>query len=688
VVGEPPDGVTHPALDLPGVLGASGVGTLWVSDVQGRGCGWWIDSARPITSAEALLRQSDRSALDLLDDCLQIPDVFDGVLSELEDMPNHVASPGLLAFGGRLAADDLLAARLRALRAVTGEGSSARTDPGFEGVLPRGAPLTSPADLDALLTPGLELARTRRAAREAAADAGQVSATAAIGMLGPGGPAWHPGLRVAHARSLAGQFHRAVGRVLNAGHHPGEGLDDSTRDQIRAQGVAPEALAPASADVFVTELGAATERQLRSSSIESTQLWLRLLADAATPRGSGNYLRELATAGTDFPPLPAFPLRPAPAWLLALLAVASFGAGLAGPAGIAAGVLALLGVLLVLSRRPTAAATEGPARSAPVVAGAHLPVVAAGLIAGMLLAGRLGVPTSPGVRAGIVVAAALVPVAGLLGWWHTAARRWLELIDTGGPQRVVQTLDRLLHRVITDEWRLASAKAHLADSAVAVALSLDRIAAVLKEQGSALAAAQRPDQGTLDTGADPSLDALLEGDLRDAVEASLAGVWDQVRTGFPAGAWEMAAARMTECLEDYERHLALHDLNEPPPFARAGRTQARAYGNWGPTRQLADLLDTPADGPLVQLCRTKHTNLLSLSRIRAVRFAPASMRDDVTDELAQRGRSPLLSELCWARSGSLAGLLRLVTPRSGVVEMTWNQTGPGLGRITEEERDA
>lgn len=688
VIGQPPDGTTHPALVLPGVLGSAGVGTLWVSDPEGRGCGWWIDSAQPLMSAETVLRQDDRPALDLLDDCLQIPDVFDGVLDELERMADHVASPGLLAFGGRLAATDLVAARLRAVRAVTGDGDDApeRRDSGLDAIIPRADGYTAPADLDPLLTRGTELDRARRAAYEAAEDAQRFSGGTTLRLLLYGGTTWHSGIRVGHARMLVQQFHRTVGRLLSAGHRPGESLDDEARDQITAYGVAAAALTPAPDDVLIGELRAATERRLRSSSIESTQLWLRLLADAASPRGSGDFLRALAGLEPDDQPLPAFPLRPAPGWLLAVLAVAAFAAGTAGPAGLAVGVAAFLGVLLVLSRRPTPNATAGAGASAGTVLRAHLPAVVLGLVGGIAVARTVTMPFAAGVTA--AVAATLTVLVVLMVWWSSAAREWATLIDADAPLRTTQQLDGLLHRVILDEWRTAPARAYLADAAVAVAVALERIAVVLKEQSAALAAGQRQDRFPGDAAPDPHLDDLLTTDLRDAVDAALAIVWDRSRYGSPAGAWDMAGEQMDEHLREYDRHLALHDVNEPPPFPRSTRSRTRAYANWGPPPQLADLLETPVDGPLVQLCRTRHTNLLSLNRIHGVRFAPASMQDNVSDELSRRGRSPLLADLRWTRSGSLAGVLRMVAPRTGVVEMAWNQEGPGFGRSGEEDDHA
>jgi hypothetical protein len=98
---------------------------------------------------------------------------------------------------------------------------------------------------------------------------------------------------------------------------------------------------------------------------------------------------------------------------------------------------------------------------------------------------------------------------------------------------------------------------------------------------------------------------------------------------------------------------------------------------WGPPQQLADLLQTPSDGPLVQLCRDRHVSLLSLNRIRGVRFAPASMKNVITEELARRGGGPLLNEMHWTGSGSLAGVLRLLAPRTGVVETTWEEGDRG-----------
>jgi hypothetical protein len=279
-------------------------------------------------------------------------------------------------------------------------------------------------------------------------------------------------------------------------------------------------------------------------------------------------------------------------------------------------------------------------------------------------------------------------LAGLSVWWRNATREWTSRIDAGGSLRTARQLDALLHRVITDEWRNAAARAYIADTAVAVAIALERVTEVLKEQTSALAGALRPDRFAAEPSPDPELDAVLTADLQDAVESALAVVWDRARTSSPSGAWDLAGERMREHLAEYDQHLALHDVNEPPPFTRPDRPRGRVHGGWGPPQHIAEVLAMSADGPLVQLCRSRHTNLLSLNRIRAVRFAPASMQEEVSTELSRTGHSPLLSDLHWTHSGSLAGLVRLVPPRSGVVDMVWNHEEEQLDWSNEGVTDA
>jgi hypothetical protein len=312
---------------------------------------------------------------------------------------------------------------------------------------------------------------------------------------------------------------------------------------------------------------------------------------------------------------------------------------------------------------------------------AYLPAIGGGVAAGLVL--RRFVPISETFGTYSPLIPALLAVGGLVAWWVPAARSWLEQVDIAGPARAVRRLDDVLRQVVTEEWGTASARASIADAALAVGAALDSIADVLRRHEADLAAGPPGGRANVDV-----LDEILASDLRDAVETSLDGVWDQARSGSPTGSWELAAERMTGCLGDYEDHLMTHDDNDPPPFARVGRRRSRTLSGWGPPLRLADQLQTPADGPLVQLCRDRHVSLLSLNRIRSFRFAPVAVKDVVSEELARRGGGPLLAEMHWTGTGSLAGVLRLLAPRVGVVEMTWPSEDAAFPWPEKESDDA
>ncbi|BCJ55891.1 hypothetical protein Asp14428_73660 [Actinoplanes sp. NBRC 14428] len=674
VIGQPPEGLTHKALEIPHELGSSDVATLWVSDQEGKGCGLWIDSDRPMVSADAILGSLDKSPIDLLADCLLVPDVFLQVLRHAAQMPDHVASPGLVAIAGQLGQRDVVAARVRSLRALIGtdeEPSGAVVDD-LASLVPS-APV---ADLGNVLVPGGEVAHAREQARAAAQVAEQVSRGVAWRLLLRRRSPRHPATVVEAARGSVAGLQRVVASLLNAGHQPGERLSPAVREKIRVRGVELANLTSPAPEAVVEALSRLTGTRLRGGSVTSVQGWLSWLADAATPHGSADQLRRLPGADEHGATLPPVLLPPAPPWLLGLLAVACALGGLSGRwPGVAVGATAMLVVAFLLSR---------PAGGVPVAVAVHLLGIGAGVAAGLLTRQWL---SPPGSLEHVPAAVGLVAVlAGTAVWWAAAARRWIRAVDHRAPVRDVQAVEAVLRRVIFDEWRVAPARAQLADTAVAARIALQQAGEVLRERCAQLEA-EAVGVAVSGTAADGGLDTMFTDDLRDAVEDSLSGFWQVARSGSPAHAWQFVAERMTQHVEEHDQHLATHPVNDRPPFARKDRPRPAAAGGWGPPDRLAQLLETPIDGPLVQLCRERHISLLSLNRTRGVRFAPAALQDAVKTPLVERGNGHLLNDIEWTTSGSLAGVVRLVAPRPGVVDLTWREEEPDLLWDTEEGPD-
>jgi hypothetical protein len=124
-------------------------------------------------------------------------------------------------------------------------------------------------------------------------------------------------------------------------------------------------------------------------------------------------------------------------------------------------------------------------------------------------------------------------------------------------------------------------------------------------------------------------------------------------------------------LDDYRRHLESHDVSDAPPFADRSRIRAGVDAGWGGPERLGNVLATPFGGPLVQLCQPRHLGLFSRENLSGVRFAPAALRERGTAQLRHRGGGQPLAEMTWTESGVLAGVLRLVPPRQGVVQTYW-----------------
>ncbi|MDG4766871.1 hypothetical protein O7632_22620 [Solwaraspora sp. WMMD406] len=691
VIGVPSHDVDRPALALPAMLATEGIATLWVSDPAGAGCGWWIETGGPALDAAQLLGSESASALDLLDDCLQVPDVFDAVRAQVEQMADHVASPGLLAISGRITGELLRTSlRLAVTQLCADTGRDRR--PELAHFVASAPALSGPADVDRILTDESELHRHRTAAASAAdAAADQVRRMAWLRhLLGPDRPSRTVVERIDRVRAERAELVRVVADLLTSAQHPGnDPSGQALRDDLRNRGILlPDPPEESNPGALLTKLRVDTSRLWRTSNVGVTQRWLRALADRATPQGSGRYLPQLTRLRPDAGPVPEFPLPVRPGWLLLILTAASLAAGLAGPPGAVVPLSAALLVLMLLACRPAARGEAGVASAARPLLTAYLPAMAAATAAGVLIAGLIGPPPLI-VRIALVGIAAAAALVAVHHWWRGAVARWsAQLEPMIGPQWS-SGIDALLHRVVHDEWRTVPARALLADAAVSAAVALDRATAVLRDRiGPSSTPTATAPYGEPASDVDGDLVEVLAADLRDAVASALDVVWDRAGSGGSlSGSWDQVDDVLIRHLDDYRRHLESHHVSDAPPFADRSRVRAGVDAGWGGPERLGNVLATAFGGPLVQLCQPRHLGLLSREHLSGVRFAPAALRDRGTAQLRHRGGGQPLAEMTWTESGVLAGVLRLVPPRQGVAQTYWRSNDDEAAWWADSEGD-
>jgi hypothetical protein len=663
-----------PTLRRPFVLQPPQTATLWVGDL--RGIGWSMGDRYattvsgggqgpgvPGTAPEAgpdspwAQAGADLPSLGGLLQALRIPEVFDRARDLTGGMPDAVASVGLRAILGGIDTAVLHQACVRAVDRLTGHpanGGGGGNPPDVDAealqVLLGSRTETNPPPGQVLLPSGALERSYQQVAERIAGVRRQFRwvgrgwrGVVAAGRAGPR----LPGAAAGVGSALA-SYRELVLRTVEQGCSR-TGLDQTRLADLEQAGVRFSAV-PVDAASVTTAL-----RQVvldggveRSYPLDVLTARLRDLAHRVAPQGGAEYLEaageacpvELAQRLSNpsaFPPLAAE--------RAALVRLLGWGlAGTAAAGGLAAGLGVPLPVLLVL-----------------------------------LAAGAGAVAAAP-------------------RWlWSRLVRRWVHRTGVPAAARAADGLRAVLARVAAQEWLLARARRDASNTARALAAALAVSAVVLRDHAELTDPNRGPDSWFAASGAGggPSgpvgvewayaahsdsgtakLVEVIRADLVDALTAALDPCWDQLSRG---GLEDDIAAgvrrRLSGLLAEYRRHLGQFGPHLAPPFAleQGGRERAD-LDFWGSSAAVAELLrSTAADSRLVQLCAPEQLGDLDVEpgNARLVRFAPL---------LGTPSHSP---DAIWTDGGQLAGVLRLVPLRRGVVDPVWlagsEATGTGAG---------
>jgi len=669
-------------LRVSAVLDNDASATLWVGDEHGTL--WGTDrSGLPNPDTEA-----EETGLDQLVRCLAADDVFDRVLAEIGSIPNRTASPGLRVSTGQLATPDLRLAVAAAIRRLVGQVPDEAVDqlPGVDateltpllgsGVVPGGRhPVHPDGPLDQLRRAADTALRT---AEERLRRLGGLT-----GLLFGSGRRATAGRPLAHTADCVERYHRAVAEAFDRGDAIGR-IDGRQGAELERYGLAVAVPPGFDRSAVLNRLQPVVDAALARYPLNTVIDWLRVLSERAAPAGSASFRERLdglhrATLRSRLADPPPFPLARADPRVLSAVVVCCLLAGI-GPVGLLPGIIVglswTIAAWFTYARIPTPDGNRGVRRAL----GPHLLLQAAaataGVAAGRFAATQLSLPAGAGLPAIVVAVVGLAVVLHL--WWSAAASAWTAELGLSGVRTAIADHDRLLVEVAVHEWALADARTYLADATRVVAGGLADIVEVLEER-------LKPDadehgtasRGGLAPDSEDALETLLAGDLGAAVRAVLRGCWDRLRTGARAQVQGGLAGEMRSLLGSFDEHLAQHHVFEPPPFAGSEDTGDRRLDLMlGPPARLAGLLAASPGEPFVQLCTTADLGMLDAApqSARMVRFAPDFVREPVT-AVAANGSATDLGDVQWTTSGHLAGVLRLMPMRPGVVVREWASQG-------------
>ncbi len=693
------------ALVKPFVLRAP-VATLWVSDA--RGVGWGMGQTQPQSLPSLLDDPDDAPALAALRDALCQHEVFDAVAERVGSMADATAAPGLRAVAGRVEDGVLSDAQLRALDRLL----APNPEPGEEGEPPPEL-LTGPLPLllgmadrraDAVLRPdGLIDSLLRECAgRIADADAAVTSMRGWRVLFSghqPGMVVWSA-MRQAAARLAELRENLRIEFIEIDGSR---GLDQTRRNHLEELGVVTRGPTDIVPRTVVDSLRVLTDNALDAghSVVEASQ-WLSGIARRLYPRGSREYIDDLdricpdsVLDNLDNPG--TLRLNLASPRVLVPVALFCFLAALWSPLDGVAGavvsvvpaltivVVVVLGAWLLMNARQVSPDEAG---ALDLVALVLVALAAAGGGWYLQWSGRLNLPGS--VQTGL----AALGLVGLLLWplwaWVSAAKRWQPQLGTAGV--VVEELRRLVCRVALYEWALADSRREAHDITNALTGALLDMQTKLTDHAMLLRD-HHPigDQPGGVPGIDVEVATLLrdqrgeiarvvQEDLVDLIQTVLRRCWKDLERGASDALANYVSIESGQLLEVYSEHLARRGVHEAPPFARSGeRRAALVDAVWTESRRVADVLRaTKLDAGIQQLCGPEELSYLDVAPERAdlIRFAPRAAKAlfarGPTRPGSGLGGGPDIphpgADLVWTAGGQVAGVLRLVRLRSGVVE--------------------
>ncbi|WP_017570363.1 hypothetical protein [Nocardiopsis halotolerans] len=677
VSGAPSDGGDgHRVLERPGPLGPErGVATLWVSDETGVDWGLRPPGApRPHPDAA----HGSRTGVEHLVEVLRQAEVFDRVIEISREVPEAAASPGLSWVGPGGGDEAVSAALTRAVYRLTAPvngGPAPSNAAPAPGTGPRGGLLVDLVEGTHRVAPGNnhpgsgELAGHESRLRDGVAGAeGALDAISGWGGVFSVSPARVREEGLAEVSADLSAYRDRVEFLLRR-------LNSLNGEQLASElarvGIDGHAPGPEEVDEAVGALARRVERDLeRGTALTHVAADLDRVAERVSPQGSASAVPRARQAAPDhlissLNDPPPFPL-PGPvsgllpvAFLLPLLPALTGGwPGLAGAIALALGWVAALAVGFRSAR--------GAEAGLPVLA-THAVAAFAGGFVGLWLGGAPRPdPLFTVLPQPLLLVAALLVGAALgtyvfLRTWSAFARRWRGEIGLERVDSAASSLTALVNEVAREEWYPGTERRRLADAARAAASAARAVADALSE---ATTPASPPSAHA------PELESVLHGDLAALARAALEPLWSGLRSGVPVGdPYQGTRDRAADLLEEYRSHLARVGPHTPPRFTDAG-TPRRVHDGSGLDRALRTLRMEPGER-MLQLCDPKHLRLLgdAVSSIGTVRFAPKSLREQLSHD-GDRAFEAAQTTV-WTHGGRLAGIMRLVPLRPGVVRTQW-----------------
>ncbi|MFI6922678.1 hypothetical protein ACIBIZ_22245 [Nonomuraea spiralis] len=647
---------------LPGSL-AQAAGVLWVPDPYG--IDWRAAAAAPAVRRDRA-EGAEAGLLRLLD-VLSLGEVFRETLRVVERMPGLVANPGIrLAWTGEGGGDfrqALAAAGARLLAADARLPAADAADVPEPAAAAAGEPPARPLRPvpDGVLA-GL-VAQARAAVDEAATLGDELGDDVSL-MAGP--------VPAATAATVAGQalglLRERLEELFTAAHSAAR-LDAGHRAAVAAAGIVPGEPEEFDAGRVRAAIGRYLDAGLEADTplprlIEGLDRWQARLM----PRGSRSLvprLREVCpdalVAGLREPE----PMAGPQPWLPAVGLVSAALAGLT-PFGVASGlVMALLwtlSVALTVLRGP-GGRLRGHVGSLAANAAASAVGGVVGGVAGAALEAA-GVLPQP-MWALVLIVALAGAVWTVRGSWRRRTAAWVAARRLGEAGKAVDDLLAVAGLAVR-EWTRAGARVESADAAARVSAALAQVGAVAAER-------TRPPDGSADDVVpgrrDRRVEHFLAGLVREAAEPALRGL----ASGSAAEHAGRAGDRAAELFSVWEKHVAEHGMDDPPPFATEWAVEA---GDVAPEEDLSELAAAAAQDPsavMWQLCLARDLSLLDVGGgpPGVVRFAPRRCRAAM--------RESLPAGTVWVPSARHAGTLRLLPVRPGVACRTWADE-PETGR--------
>lgn len=627
-------------IELPGSLGTGrDSGVIWVGDPAGVD---WALSAATISGTRQDRREE--AGLAALRGLLAVPGIFARVVALVAAVPDRVVSPGLRVFEAAADQEMFLDALSRGIGRLldAGVGPSARADEAARW----------PSAVRATIVPGGRLASARD---HCMAEAGELaettealgSAAALFGMdrLGAGALdlAAGTGTRLLEYRDTAARLlgtpaQEKATRLHDWGVRPASGRAGEPADV---------------ATLVSTALAAGDRLPALSARLQVYERDLRARSDmAAMAQLERVCPPELAERFTAPPPMPG----PQP-WLVGIGTAGVTAASLGHIFGVIGGIvtaLAWLALTCLTVVRAPGGRLDGHrpallASAAAAVAGLAAGVAVAQVVRPPALVGEVGI--------GIGLAAVLAAVT----WsWRGRTRRWAEELCVSDVLAAVGALTEIVSASASREW---SAEGTLQDVLMRARLAVNGAAGALRDYQSGIDAAlsgkaERPKaRNELDVFVGRGLARLLQLALRKRVFAMLGSRQEDHK--------QTAYDDTEKLLRRWDKHVDdRHSPLEPPDFLSGEDLRDEALSE-DDVATMREVVTTAPTAVMWQLCQAHETRLLDpvAGETAVLRFAPRSAR------AALGAAAPAQAE--WLSSGALAGVLRLVPMRGGVVRWIW-----------------